>query len=77
MSNVSRGQAEFCQVNTTPNLPVRRAIHASMSLPFLWQVGCPRVPLACVSASNARHGMKPLMPALPFCCSPFNWLPER
>ena len=38
VSNVSRGQAEYCHVNTTPGLPIRRAIRASMSLPFLWQV---------------------------------------
>ena len=37
MSNLSRGQTEYCHVNTTPHMPVRRAIRASMSLPILWQ----------------------------------------
>lgn len=37
VSNVSRGQAEYCHVNTTPDMPIRMAIRASMSLPFLWE----------------------------------------
>ena len=27
---------EYCHVNTTPNLPIKYAIRASMSLPILW-----------------------------------------
>ena len=37
VSNVSRHQAEYCHVNTTPDMPIRKAIRASMSLPFLWE----------------------------------------
>jgi predicted acylesterase/phospholipase RssA len=37
VSNVSRHQAELCHVNTTPDMPIRMAIRASMSLPILWE----------------------------------------
>jgi len=36
VSNVSRQQMEYCHVNTTPDLPIKFAIRASMSLPILW-----------------------------------------
>lgn len=37
VSNVSRMQSEYCHVNTTPDMPVRRAMRASISLPFLFE----------------------------------------
>ena len=35
--NLSRGQTEYCHVNTTPDMPIRLAIRASMSLPFVYK----------------------------------------
>lgn len=37
VSNLSRSESEFCHVNTTPNLPIKKAIRASMSFPILFQ----------------------------------------
>lgn len=37
VSNISRHQTEYCHVITTPDMPVRNAIRASMSLPILWE----------------------------------------
>ncbi|EJK62560.1 hypothetical protein THAOC_16823 [Thalassiosira oceanica] len=35
VSNLSRVQGELCHVNTTPHLPIREAVRASLSIPFL------------------------------------------
>eukprot|EP00571_Detonula_confervacea_P003366 CAMPEP_0172325364 /NCGR_PEP_ID=MMETSP1058-20130122/53821_1 /TAXON_ID=83371 /ORGANISM="Detonula confervacea, Strain CCMP 353" /LENGTH=1030 /DNA_ID=CAMNT_0013041887 /DNA_START=6 /DNA_END=3098 /DNA_ORIENTATION=- len=37
VSNISRQQSEYLHVNTTPDLPIKLAIRASMSVPFLWR----------------------------------------
>ena len=37
VSNISRKQTEYCHVNTTPDMPIRRAMRATMSLPFIWE----------------------------------------
>lgn len=37
VSNLSRHELELCHVVTTPDVPIRRAIRASMSLPILWE----------------------------------------
>ena len=37
VSNISRQQSEYLHVNTTPDLPIKLAIRASMSIPFLWR----------------------------------------
>lgn len=37
VSNITRHQSEYCHVNTTPELKIKSAIRASMSLPFLWE----------------------------------------
>lgn len=37
VSNIARGQNEYLHVNTSPNLPIKYAIRASMSLPILWR----------------------------------------
>lgn len=37
VSNISRQQSEYCHVNTTPDMPIRRAMRGTMSLPFLWE----------------------------------------
>lgn len=37
VSNLSRSESEYCHVNTTPNLQIKKAIRASMSFPILFQ----------------------------------------
>jgi len=36
VANISRSQNELLHVNTTPELPIKYAIRASMSLPFVF-----------------------------------------
>eukprot|EP00581_Thalassiosira_minuscula_P008340 CAMPEP_0183705698 /NCGR_PEP_ID=MMETSP0737-20130205/2735_1 /TAXON_ID=385413 /ORGANISM="Thalassiosira miniscula, Strain CCMP1093" /LENGTH=592 /DNA_ID=CAMNT_0025932913 /DNA_START=36 /DNA_END=1811 /DNA_ORIENTATION=- len=37
VSNLSRGESNFCHMNTTPALQIKDAIRASMSIPFVFQ----------------------------------------